>query len=221
MVAVVPARDEELLVRGCVTALLRAARRCPVPVDVVVVADRCRDATADVARAAGARVVVPPGGRGGGGVGAARAAGAAAALAGLDPDTTWIACTDADSRVRACWLRHQLEHARRGADLVLGLVRLPPDPGGGTAGWRRRYATGVRGDTHRHVHGANLGVRASAYLAAGGFAAVPAHEDVALAGAVRALPGARVVSAVHCPVLTSDRRAGRTPAGVAHDLRSA
>jgi len=43
-------------------------------------------------------------------------------------------------------------------------------------------------EDHRHIHGANLGVCALAYQAAGGFAAVACHEDVLL---VRALPGAR------------------------------
>lgn len=71
------------------------------------------------------------------------------------------------------------------------------------------------------MHGANLGVRASTYLAVGGFAPLPAHEDVRLAEAVARLAGAHVLTTVACPVLTSDRRVGRTPAGLAHDLRTA
>lgn len=42
-----------------------------------------------------------------------------------------------------------------------------------------------------------------------------------LAESVAALSGARVVSTVGYPLLTSDRRAGRAPAGAAHDLRTA
>jgi len=219
VVVVVPARDEEALVGPCVAALRVAAARVPVPVDVFVVADRCRDATAAVARAAGARVLV--GGPASAGVGAARAAGVAAGLRGRDPATTWVACTDADSLVPACWLEHQLEHAAAGADLVLGVVEVPAGPGDRNALWRSRYAAGIQGATHRHVHGANLGVRAATYLAAGGFGALPAHEDARLAESVARLRGARVVSTVACPVVTSDRRVGRTPAGVAHDLRTA
>jgi len=219
VVVVVPARDEEALVGACLAALRVAAGRAAVPVDVVVVADGCRDATADVARAAGARVLVtgPPSA----GVGAARAAGVAAGLLGRDPAATWIACTDADSVVPACWLERQLEHAAVGADLVLGVVDLPPGTGDRNASWRRRYAAGIQGSTHRHVHGANLGVRGSAYLAAGGFDALSVHEDVRLAEAVARLRGACVVSTVACPVVTSDRRVGRAPEGVAHDLRTA
>lgn len=224
VLVVVPARDEESLVGGCVAALQRAAGRVGVPVDVVVVADRCRDGTARAARAAGALVVVhePRPGRAGGGVGAARAAGVSAGLRRVPVDGTWIASTDADTRVAPCWLEHQLDLARTGADLVLGLVDLPRTGlVDANAGWRRRYATGVDGTTHHHVHGANLGLRARTYLAAGGFAPLPAHEDVHLVHAVAALADVRVVTTVDCPVLTSDRRAGRTPDGVAHDLRTA
>jgi glycosyltransferase involved in cell wall biosynthesis len=219
VVVVVPARDEEALVGACVAALLVSAARVSVPVTVLVVADGCRDATADVARAAGARVLVT--GPASAGVGATRAAGVAAGLRGRDPSSTWIACTDADTLVPACWLEHQLEHAAAGADLVLGVVDLPPGTGDRNAGWRRRYAAGIQGATHRHVHGANLGVRGSAYLAAGGFEALSAHEDARLAESVARLRGTRVVSTVACPVVTSDRRTGRAPAGVAHDLRTA
>ncbi|MBO6199081.1 MAG: glycosyltransferase family 2 protein, partial [Psychrobacter sp.] len=33
---------------------------------------------------------------------------------------------------------------------------------------------------HRHIHGANLSFSSAAYLAVGGFAALPCHEDVDL-----------------------------------------
>ncbi|NAZ87549.1 glycosyltransferase, partial [Kineococcus sp. T90] len=135
-------------------------------------------------------------------VGAARAAGVAVALheeAGADARGTWVACTDADSRVPAGWLRHQVAAATAGADLLLGTVRLA-GPAWRDAQWRAAYARGLGPDArHRHVHGANLGVRVSAYLAAGGFAPVAAHEDRLLAAAVRALPGARVVTSSACP----------------------
>ncbi|NIZ92063.1 glycosyltransferase [Kineosporiaceae bacterium B12] len=217
---VVPARDEEALVGACVAAVVEAARRVAVAVDVLVVADGCRDDTAAAARAAGARVLVP--GPEPVGVGAARAAGVAEGLHRSGAAGTWVACTDADSLVPACWLAHQMEHAAAGADLVLGVVDLPPAGAGDrNALWRSRYAAGIHGATHRHVHGANLGVRASTYLAAGGFGALSAHEDTRFAESVARLRGTRVVSTVACPVVTSDRRVGRAPAGVAHDLRTA
>nr|WP_241769915.1 glycosyltransferase [Cellulosimicrobium sp. MM] len=62
VVVVVPARDEEELLPGCLAALGRAtaavARDRPgVRVAVVVVLDGCTDGSARVARAAGVRVV--------------------------------------------------------------------------------------------------------------------------------------------------------------------
>jgi hypothetical protein len=135
-------------------------------------------------------------------------------------DATRVACTDADSVVPPGWLAHQLEQADRGADLVLGTVALPGSAD--TVAWRREYAAGVRADgTHGHVHGANLGIRASAYQAVGGFdGRAAAHEDLLLARAVRAHGRLVVVTTVAAPVLTSDRRTGRAPQGVAADLRA-
>lgn len=219
MVVVVPARDEEELLPACLESLHRSASQTRLAVEVVVVADSCRDATARVATDAGVRVVRSSAGR----VGAARALGVASGLRDHPPAGTWIASTDADSVVPDCWLVHQFEHATAGADLVLGVVELSQTPPGTEPeqGWLTRYAEGIDGSTHRHVHGANLGVHASAYLRCGGFPDLPAHEDAALAAAVSALPGACVVRSVSCPVRTSGRRLGRAPAGVAHDLRSA
>ncbi len=213
IVVVVPARDEAATVAACVTSVLIAAQRATAAVDVLVVADRCSDATAELALAAGARVLPSAAGS----VGAARAAGVAAGLAEEPPggwSRCWIACTDADSVVPQEWLQHHAQAAAAGIDLLLGTVRLP-GPTARHAAWRRRYAAG-----RDHVHGANLGVRASVYRAAGGFPPVPAHEDRLLVDRVRTLSGVRVASSWAYPVLTSDRTQGRTPAGVAHDLGS-
>ncbi|WP_432511439.1 glycosyltransferase family 2 protein [Kineococcus sp. SYSU DK001] len=210
---VVPARDEEETIGDCLTSLDRAARQCPVPVEVVVVADRCVDGTADLARAAGVRVVTTRAGC----VGSARRAGVTAALAGVPLSQQWIASTDADSRVPPQWLHHHAAAADSGVDLLLGVVRLD---GVVTAHsrWRERYAAGEWTSGHRHVHGANLGVRASVYRAAGGFPPLPAHEDRVLAERVRELPGARVLTSTEFPVLASSRLLGRAPAELAHDL---
>lgn len=216
LVVVVPARDEAPTVERCVTSLRVAARDCPLPVRIVVVADACRDDTAGIAAAAGADVVASLAGC----VGAARAAGVDEALAGLAPGdlpSTWIACTDADSTVPRDWLEHHRARADEGVDLLLGAVRLAAPPSAHVR-WRARYAAGTRGSGHRHVHGANLGVRASTYRRAGGFPPSATHEDRELAERVRALPGVRVLSSWAAPVLTSDRRVGRAPGGVAGDL---
>jgi glycosyltransferase involved in cell wall biosynthesis len=222
---VVPARDEQRLLPGCLDALDTACAQVQVPVDVVVVLDRCRDATAAVVAARPDVVAVRcSAGR----VGAARAAGVAAALDGLataEHQRTWVASTDADSRVPPDWLAHQLRLADDGVDLVLGTVDLHGSADGdGTATgaaarWRREYGRLVGARSHGHVHGANLGIRASTYVAAGGFAGIAAHEDALLARDVARLPGVSVVPTVAIPVMTSDRLLGRAPLGVAADLR--
>jgi len=124
---VVPARNEERRLAACLSALQAAVGQLlgggdATPVRVVLVLDRCTDGSAAVAaRWPSVQVVTTRHGR----VGAARAAGIrhAAALAGVYPETTWIATTDADSVVPADWLQTQLHFARAGADLLLGMVR--------------------------------------------------------------------------------------------------
>ena len=160
---VVPARNEQQLLPGCLAALTVAAERVAVPVSVVVVLDRCTDGTADLlAGRPGVRSVESVAGC----VGAARATGAAQALAdsGALPGRTWLACTDADSQVPPSWLVHQLDLADHGADLVLGTVDLLSHDadvvgdhgvGGHVGGWRRRTggclapAAGTRTSTAR------------------------------------------------------------------------
>ncbi|WP_255366563.1 glycosyltransferase family 2 protein [Cellulomonas sp. KH9] len=228
---VVPVRDEEVLLGRCLAAL-GAARdallaRGGCTVDVVVVLDACRDGSAEVvARHVGARVAA--GADSGvrvlhldaGDVGRARRTGVAAALAAgpTDPAATWLACTDADSVVTADWLVQHVRLADTGADVVVGTVH--PDPADLTpAQWAAWRATHVPGRPNGHVHGANLGVRASAYLRAGGFVPAPEHEDVDLVARLRAT-GARVVASDAVDVRTSGRAAGRTPGGYAGHLRA-
>ncbi|MFC8500849.1 glycosyltransferase [Pedococcus sp. NPDC057267] len=214
VVVVVPARDEEELLPACLdsvdaarTALGR--RRPDVEVVVVVVLDRCTDGTAGVVAA---RRHVRGLWSDTGVVGAARAAGVSAALGDVHAgslSTTWISCTDADTTVPAQWLWRQVELAEAGADLVTGTV-VPTDlPGGLFGRWRARH---VLGEGHPHVHGANLGVRADAYLAAGGFPPEPVHEDVLLVEAVRTA-GHRWVATDTTRVATSSRSAGRVVGG--------
>lgn len=211
---VVPARDEEELLPACLDSIdaARSALRCRRPdveVVVVVVLDRCTDGTAGVVAARGhVRGVWSDTGA----VGAARAAGVAHALGDVPEDVrpaTWIACTDADTTVPPQWLWRQVELAEAGSDLVTGTV-VPTDlPGGLFGRWRARH---VLGEGHPHIHGANLGVRADAYLAVGGFAPEPVHEDVLLVEAVRAA-GRPWVATDTTRVATSARRTGRVVGG--------
>lgn len=215
LLVVVPARDEEARLGACLHALTHAVRRLgdtrpDVTCSLTVVLDRCTDGSAAVAAAHAADVLVSRAGN----VGAARAAGVAHALRGstATPARTWLACTDADSRVPADWLLAHVRAADDGADLALGGV-VPGDDGDLRAvtrsSWHARHDGAAAGV---HVHGANLGVRLDAYLAAGGFAALAEHEDVTLVSALRRA-GAR--EGALPPVDTSARRLGRTPGGFA------
>jgi glycosyltransferase involved in cell wall biosynthesis len=216
---VVPAHDEEALLPACLAALRRTASALHVPVQLLVVADRCGDRTAEVARAGGARVISIQARR----VGAARAAGMKELLrltSGTDPSAIWLATTDADTVVPPGWLRRQLEYADAGWDVVLGTVTITDwdgHPAHVPGAFAERYAFGP--GPHPHVHGANLGIRASAYLAAGGFRPLRTAEDHALLAAATEA-GRAVVQAGDITVETSGRRWGRAPRGFSNLLRT-
>jgi glycosyltransferase involved in cell wall biosynthesis len=227
---VVPARDEEELLPACLAALAGAARApelAGTAVQVVVVADGCTDGTVAVARRAG--VTVLDAGTGAGTVGEVRHRGvlrllADAGRAGVPAGRVWVASTDADSRVPADWLAVQRTAAESGVDALVGTVRIDDWTGfapgvaeafeAGYDAWR----AGGPGAVHPHVHGANLGVRGSAYLRAGGFPPLAVSEDHGLVGAL-ALSGASVLRSPVSPVLTSSRRAARSRGGLGTDLQ--
>lgn len=216
---VVPAHNEQALLPACLRALRRAASLVSMPVHLLVVADACADQTAAVAKAAGARVTRINARN----VGAARAVGMAALIqqtAATRPESVWLATTDADTVVPPHWLRRQLSYASQGWDVVLGTVSVtdwegyqPHVP----AAFAARYHSG-RGP-HPHVHGANLGIRASAYLKAGGFTPLQTAEDHALLDAVTKA-GCPVRQARDITVQTSARRHARAPQGFSQLLRT-
>jgi glycosyltransferase involved in cell wall biosynthesis len=210
---VVPAHDEQELLPSCLAALRRAARALRgTPVHLIVVADACRDRTAEAARRGGAAVVETAAGS----VGAARAAGMRQVLhraRHLDPADVWLATTDADTLVPTNWLRQQSRYANQGWDAVAGTIRVADWSGrrpGARSLFHKRYGTG--NGPHAHVHGANLGFRASAYLRAGGFPDIPTAEDRALVTALT-VSGSRVHRTRALTVVTSARREARAPHG--------
>jgi glycosyltransferase involved in cell wall biosynthesis len=210
---IVPAHDEQDLLPSCLASLRRSARALPgTPVHLVVVADACRDQTVQVAQRAGAAVVTVAARS----AGAARAAGVREVLrrtGHLDPADVWLATTDADTLVPRYWLRQQVRYANRGWDAVAGTIRVADWSGyqpGTRSLFRKRYAAGT--GPHSHVHGANLGFRAAAYLRAGGFTDAPTAEDHALVTALAAT-GSRVQRTRALTVTTSARRAARAPHG--------
>ncbi len=213
---VVPAHDEADRLGRCLRSIAAAAevarQVCGVSVDVVVVLDDCSDGTASVAGAAGVRTVATAVGN----VGAARALGTAAVLDRVAPGTpTWLVTTDADTTVPRGWLVGHLRRAARGADLVVGTVEV-----GGWSGWpsglaaafTADYGTASDGDGHPHVHGANLGISATAHRRIGGFAHLAVAEDHQLVlDAIAA--GLRVDRTRSVPVRTSARPDGRAAGG--------
>jgi glycosyltransferase involved in cell wall biosynthesis len=225
---VIPARNEEDLVSRALHAVRRAARQTQAElgahaprIEIVLVADDCQDSTARLAReVVGVQVFEISAST----VGAARATGIDHALAsvvrtsGIAAENVWIANTDADSEVPSNWISDQLARAHGGSDVLIGTVRpdfadLSPDQ---ISHW---LATHTPGQPNGHVHGANLGVRANLYLAAGGFHGQAEHEDVDLVARL-GRAGARLLAADSSEVLTSGRLFGRTPSGYAGFLRS-
>lgn len=218
IVVVVPARDEEELLAASLGALeiaAMAARAAGIEVQIVVVLDACRDASADIAAAADVMVIEIDECS----AAAGRNAGVDAALelfADVPPERIWTAHTDADSIVPPHWLTHQLSLARRGAVAVAGTVRpdfsdLTPEQ---TDAWWAAHTPGV---ADGRAHGANLGVRADALRDAGGFPRAD-REDIALVDALRG-SGAEVVASDAAWVRTSGRAARQAGRGYAERLR--
>ncbi len=207
MIAVViPAHNEARRLGHCLRAVqvaAREARAAGLEVEILVVLDRCRDASLAIARRHGVHLLELDAGN----VGIARRAGAALML---ERGARWLAFTDADSRVPHHWLLSQVQWH---ADAVCGTVhidRWQPWQGAAVrALYRSRYDAR---EGHRHIHGANLGVCASAYERVGGFLPLPAHEDVHLVLALQA-SGAHIVWTAMHSVATSSRLDSRAPQG--------
>lgn len=213
MAVVIPARNEEEMLPGCLAALALARtefqRRYPhVPVRVLTVLDSCTDATAQVAAEAGAEVLAVSEGN----VGAARAAGCQAVIstARTDLSRLWIAMTDADTTVPPNWLISQYALANVGVDALVGTVE-PDDEftGSHREAW---FDLHDLREGHEHVHGANLGLRASVYQEVGGFQPMAAHEDVDLVTRLREHT-CRVLATDEHRVVTSSRETSRAEEG--------
>lgn len=224
---VVPARDEAEGIAACLRSIRASLAAAPVGgAQVTVVADACADDTARLAAGelADLGCVVATSVAN---VGRARGLGAQDVIgrlltAGADPTRTWLCSTDADSTVPLDWVAGQLRHAEAGAAAVAGVVRVDsfadhPEPV--RLRYLARYAAGLAGSRHHHVHGANLGVRADAYLAVGGWSGLASAEDHDLWHRLRA-GGWPVLAATDSWVTTSGRALGRAPDGFAGLLSS-
>lgn len=224
----IPARNEAGRIERCLESISGAIERVALPVVVVVCADTCTDETAVIAAtglrgAPVARFAVDAVNLGSAGAARDRACRRAIELgievADVDASQVWVATTDADSVVGHDWLARHAEYAARGLDGVAGLVDLPPDTDRGLVhGYQSIMAERGTDAGHRHVHGANLGVRASRLVEVGGFPAVAVGEERAVWDAL-ARRGARLTGVTDLAVVTSARLRGRTPAGFARFMQ--
>lgn len=227
---VIPARDEQELISGCLAGVERALSALPggIATAVWVVVDRSSDATAEIVR----RRFAPRADRGYsinhrqatiGGLRHHATGRVRRLLTGYAAANIWLLHTDADTRVAADWAVAQIRHARAGAYAVAGAADLDT-VGHLTPAALQRYdrllaeRDGGPG-RHGHVYGANLGVRADVYDSVGGFSARPAGEDHDLVDRVVSA-GFRVVHPTDVRVTTSGRLIGRAEGGLA-DLLAA
>jgi glucosyl-3-phosphoglycerate synthase len=232
-VVVVPARDEQQRIAGCLEALASqtAGRGC---FEVVVVADACSDETETTARAAATTLglsltVIPGPGTGSGGARRAGMDWAAERLASVASPDGLLATTDADTRPAPDWIARQLTHLENGALVVAGLIELDQQAADQISSGvlRRREADAavrladVRAldptAEHHHFAGASLGMNAVVYREVGGLEPTTALEDEAFAARLNAnrIP---VLRAADVRVRTSSRPDGRAQRGLSVDL---
>ena len=227
-VVVIPARNEvERLPRAL------AALAAEGEIDVVVVANGCEDGTARIARAGWRSLCVAtletgPLDRG---VGAARRLGVALALNhARDPV---LATTDADCTVLPGWLAATRLALTR-ADAVCGYVEPEPSEFADLSpvvrehgnledlrdGLQARLAALLSPSAHNpwpchgQTPGASLAFTTRAYRMAGGFDAIPCHEDRRLIARMTAM-GLLVARPAAVRVAASCRLEGRAPGGMA------
>lgn len=220
---VIPAQNEQSSIQRCIRSVVRAcdasARRGNLW--IVVVADRCTDRTLALARrelqCRGEAIECSAGSPG-----TARRLGAAAVMHRFrneDPGLIWLANTDADTRVPINWISTHLQHADGDASAVAGIVELDTEELHPEVDqiFKATYTLAPDG-THTHVHGANLGVRADAYLDVGGWSDVTVSEDHCLWTRLQHR-GWRLNSPSASVVQTSSRLHSRAVGGFADTLR--
>ncbi len=238
-----PALNEADRIVACVAALLDQAAACAVPdlLSVHVLANNCRDGTADIVRTRfkGHRALdirevdlLPAFAHAGG---ARRLAMDIAAQSLGDPDDLLLS-TDADTVVAPDWLARMLPYFDQGYDAVAGravlrtseLEALREDERDRLISLgkyhvllcylRRRRADGFDAWPHHgYEGGASLALTLGAYDAIGGCPIVPVGEDRALFQAVRRA-GGRIRHAVDVKAFTSGRLNGRAPGGMADTI---
>jgi glycosyltransferase involved in cell wall biosynthesis len=162
LAVVVPAHDEELLVRQCLESVRAALAGSGLPAVIVLVAHRCTDRTVELARAVlsgpDEHVLLDDSPT----VATARAAGVTRAMAamaawpqGLPPaEQCWLLSTDADSVVPPSWVTDLRRYLGSGPAAVAGLVDVHGWEGASASAletYRTIVAAGMRMAQHDHV----------------------------------------------------------------------
>lgn len=236
---VVPARDEEALILSCLEALAAQKDIAPEEYEVLLVLDRCEDATEGRARefarthpSLRLRFLEGPGR----GAGHARRVGMEAAcerLHSLGRAEGLISSTDADTVVSPDWLAAQINAVSRGAQAIGGRIELrDADLPEGVSDWRTEQdhlrhldllsdlsSDEMNGSNTEHwqFSGASLSLTAAVYKEIGGLEPRAALEDEYLERVLRQrrIPIKRPLDV---RVKTSARLVGRASRGLARDL---
>ena len=183
---VIPVKDRAAELHDCLTSLSELDYP-PEKLEIIVVDDGSRDATPEVAQAAGARVI--PSGSIGGGPAAARNRGAAAAQGEI------LAFIDSDCTASKQWLKELLpvfteEQVAAVGGWVDGMHDAAPldryEAVMSSLNLGRRAMSGNAGGDTFYLPSCNLLVRRTAFNAAGGFRAeLQVGEDVDLTWRLR------------------------------------
>ncbi len=212
---VIPAHNEAMTITKCLASVQTAIEQLPftITATVLVVLDSCRDNTLTLVesmrvKSADVNYLCCDYQC----VGQVRDLGIRHAIAA---GATWLACTDADSVVTPDWLIQQIAHIKdQPTDMICGVVsvdswaHLTPQT-------RKDYMAHYQDKMgHRHIHGANLSFSAESYLAVGGFAPLPCHEDVDLVKRFES-KGYAITWSNRVRVITSSRLQARATEGFA------
>lgn len=233
---VVPARDEEDLIRSCLKALATQEHVAHDEYEILLILDRCTDGTEARARELAVghprlrlHLLDGPGE----GSGPARRVGmdtACSRLLQVGRPEGLIACTDADTVVAPDWIATQLRAVSQGAKAIGGRIELADDGSLPKSVWRRHAERGrlrherllsdpgPKGETqHWQFSGASLTLTAAVYREIGGLEPLAALEDEGLERVLleHRIPIERLLSV---RVTTSPRLVGRASRGLSQDL---